>query len=398
MQTKKTPSNGVLKITLLVAASMTVMSGATIAPSLPQIQAVFATQPNAPLLTRLVLTIPGLFIAAISPLTGWIVDRFGRKPLLLGSLVLYGFAGTSGYYLDSLYSIIIGRAFLGIAVAGIMTTTSTLVADYFAGEERNRFTGLQGMFTAIGGIIFISLGGFLADIHWRMPFLVYLLAFVVIPAVLLVLYEPTRFTRDKNAPKAILSGNTKKWMAINYGAAFLGMAIFYMIPVQIPFILNEMGNVSNAQIGQAIASGMVAGALVSFNYSRLRKWLNFTQVYIVIFLMMALGYAVVWQAQSYFHIIVGMVANGLGFGMLMPNTSLCLMAMAPLELRGRILSGVNSFIFIGQFVSPIMVQPIANQIGLQASFAVFALVMVGIALFFGGLYWQDRYRPSVQKA
>lgn len=380
----------VLKATLLLAATMTVMSGATIAPSLPQIQEVFSSNPNAALLTRLVLTIPGLFIAVVSPVTGWIVDQFGRKRLLIFSLVLYGFAGTSGYYLDSLLLIIVGRALLGIAVAGVMTTTSTLVADYFEGEERNKFTGLQGMFTAIGGIIFISLGGFLADINWRMPFVVYLMAFMVIPTVVFVLYEPTITKRPKDAPKVKLSAYTKKWMFINYGSAFVGMAIFYMIPVQIPFILNKMGDVTNAQVGQAIASGMVAGAFVSFNYSRIRQRLNFTQVYSVIFILMAIGYFIVWQSESYMHIIFGMIANGLGFGMLMPNTSLCLMAMAPTELRGRILSGVNSFIFIGQFISPIMVQPIANALGLGGSFGVFGGVMVVISIFFMSLHFTDK--------
>ena len=389
-QEQPTGNTVVLKATLLIAATMTVMAGATIAPSLPQIQEVFSNNPNAAILTRLVLTIPGLFIAVISPLTGWIVDQFGRKKLLIFSLVLYGFAGTSGYYLDSLLLIISGRALLGIAVAGIMTTTSTLVADYFEGEERNKFTGLQGTFTAIGGIVFISLGGFLADINWRMPFLVYLLAFFVIPTVVFALYEPQLTKRLKGAPKVKLSAYTKKWMFINYSSAFIGMAIFYMIPVQIPFILNKMGGVSNAQIGQAIASGMVAGAFVSFNYSRVRKKLNFTQVYSVIFLMMAIGYFIVWQSQSYFHIILGLIANGLGFGMMMPNTSLCLMAMAPAELRGRILSGVNSFIFIGQFVSPIMVQPVADAFSLEAAFAVFGALMVVISLLFLILNFTDK--------
>lgn len=86
------------KATLLLIAALTIMSGATIAPSLPAIEAHFAATKNAGLLTRLVLTLPALFIAFCAPFAGGLADRFGRRPLLIGSIVLYGFAGISGLW------------------------------------------------------------------------------------------------------------------------------------------------------------------------------------------------------------------------------------------------------------------------------------------------------------
>jgi MFS family permease len=87
---------------LLLASSLTVMAGATIAPALPQIEATFAGTPHVELLTRLVLTVTAIFTVVGSPLAGLFVDRFGRKPLLMVGLVLYAVAGTSGLYVDSL--------------------------------------------------------------------------------------------------------------------------------------------------------------------------------------------------------------------------------------------------------------------------------------------------------
>ena len=116
---------------------MTVMAGATIAPSLPEMTRAFPNNPNAETLVKLVLTIPGLFIAITAPMSGWIIDRFGRIRLLVGMLLLYAIAGTSGLYLNSLFEIIVGRAFLGIAVGGIMTTAIALIGDYFEGETRS---------------------------------------------------------------------------------------------------------------------------------------------------------------------------------------------------------------------------------------------------------------------
>jgi len=122
---------------------MTVMAGATIAPSLPEMKRAFPDIESADTLVKLVLTIPGLFIAITAPFSGWIIDRFGRIKLLVTMLLLYAIAGTSGLYLDSLTEIIVGRAFLGIGVGGIMTTAIALIGDYFEGEERHKFLGVQ---------------------------------------------------------------------------------------------------------------------------------------------------------------------------------------------------------------------------------------------------------------
>ncbi|MDJ0569270.1 MAG: MFS transporter [Pleurocapsa sp. MO_192.B19] len=94
-----------IKATLLFTSSLTVMSGATIAPSLPAMQEYFATVPNSALLVRLVLTIPALFIAIGGLFAGQLVDRLGRKLLLIASTALYGLSGASGFVLNSLGTI-----------------------------------------------------------------------------------------------------------------------------------------------------------------------------------------------------------------------------------------------------------------------------------------------------
>ena len=55
---------------LLFVSSLTVMSGATISPALPEMQAQFSGTRNAELLVRLVLTMPALFIIICGPIAG----------------------------------------------------------------------------------------------------------------------------------------------------------------------------------------------------------------------------------------------------------------------------------------------------------------------------------------
>ena len=108
------------------------MANATIAASMPRMAEVFSDTPDSEFLAKLILTTPALFIVIFAPLAGYCIDRWGRLKFLYGSLLLYGAAGSSGFYLDSLPEILGGRACLGVAVAGIMTTTTTLLGDYFS--------------------------------------------------------------------------------------------------------------------------------------------------------------------------------------------------------------------------------------------------------------------------
>ncbi|MGL4420897.1 MAG: MFS transporter, partial [Gemmataceae bacterium] len=155
------------RATLLVASMMTVMAGGAVAAALPLFDAAFAEEPEHALLARLVLSLPALAIAVFAPLAGWVADRFGRRRLLVGGLVLYVLAGTTGVYLETPTTILIGRWFLGIAVAMIMTASSALVSDYFPPPERPRFLGLQAMFMSLGGVIFIPIGGLLSQFGWH---------------------------------------------------------------------------------------------------------------------------------------------------------------------------------------------------------------------------------------
>src|SRR3954451_24136955 len=160
-----------LKLTLLLVSSLTIMSVITISPALPQMTAAFSGVKNSALLVKLVLTIPALMIALFSPITGRLIDHYGRLKILWFALALYAVAGSAGFYLHNLYHILISRAVLGISVGMSMTIVITLIADYFEGIERQKFVGIQIAFMSMGGILFIGLGGILADQGWRYPFL-----------------------------------------------------------------------------------------------------------------------------------------------------------------------------------------------------------------------------------
>lgn len=363
-----------LKITLLLAASLTVMSGATIAPSLPAIKAMFSDVPNIALLTRLVLTVPALFIALSGPLFGALINRFGRLNLLYISLVLYAFAGSTGLWMDSLYHILIGRALLGVAVGGIMTICSTLVGDYFDGEERSKFTGMQGVFMSIGGVVFVGAGGLLADINWRFPFAIYLFSIIVIVLVAIALNEPKTDSdsveKDRNKTVEL----PYKTIGVILTTMFIGMLIFYMIPVQIPFLLVERGTETASLSGFAIAFSTVGGAIGASFYAYLKRKFTYQNLFSIIFITLAVGYIIIGLGITFTVTIIGLFVSGLGVGLLMPNATLWLLEITPLAKRGAIMGFFTSALYIGQFASPLLSQPITNKVGLGSTFVILAIV------------------------
>ena len=380
--------------TILLGSSLTVMAGTTIAPSLPEMSAVFQDLPNAQFLVQLVLTIPALLIAATAIIFGYLVDKVGRRPILIFSVLLYGIAGTSGYFLESLTAILVGRALLGLAVAGLMIGFTTLIADYFTGDERNKFMGYQAAVMAIGGVVFLLLGGVLADIGWRFPFLIYFFAFLIFPAVLYSIKEQRsqpekeKLEESENNPNLDLKG-----IAVIYLIGFLGMLVFSLGPIQLPFYLTNLTNASNSLVGATLAAQTGVAALFSLQYQRVKGKLSYLQVAILVFLAFGIGYSVIGFSSTYLPILLGLLISGIGLGLLLPTLNLWLVSIVPAALRGRAVGGMTTFVFIGQFLTPIAAQPITARVGPSGTF----LAGGGFLLLLAGLLYLSTRRISMKK-
>ncbi len=340
------------KLTLLLAATLTVMSGATIAASLPQMAEVFKSNPNALLLSKLVLTLPAIFIVFSSPIFGKLSDKFGRVKILNFCLLLYAISGVSGYFLNDLYSILIGRAFLGIAVGGISTMVITIVGDLFENEEREKFIGLQAAFMSLGGVVFIALGGVLAQQNWKLPFLIY---FFSLPILALSLIYLNSVPVQKVRPEKATNLKLFKPLIGVYLIAFLAMVIFYLIPTQVPFLLESIGIKNPVWAGLAIAVATFSSALMSLNFRKIKQKLSTGAIFYCLFGFISVGYLFVSFSNSYTQILISLIISGIGVGLIMPNVNTWLLKITPDEIRGSATGLLTTSLFAGQFASPIIV-------------------------------------------
>jgi len=381
------PSATGRKATLLLVACLTVMAAATIAPALPRMADAYRAVAGVELLTKLVLTAPALAIALCAPLAGAIVDRFGRLALLNGSLVLYGAAGAAGYVLQDLHAILASRFVLGVAIAGTMTTMTALAGDYFSGEARARFAALQSAAMSLGAVLTVGLGGVLADVDWRLPFLIYLSGWVALAPAVVFLAEPPRASGRAPAPgdaQRVAAGR----VAAAYAITLFAVVMFYMTPVQLPFLVRTIGIDASAAAGGAIAVSSLAAAAGAAAFPRVRRFDGPLGVYARALAAMALGYGLIGLADSYWLVVAGAVASGFGVGLFFPNSSLWVLALAPPALRGRMVGGLTATIFLGQFASPLVLEPVVAASSLAGAFGVAATAM---ALAAAGLFLLRRH-------
>ncbi|MDZ5699089.1 MFS transporter [Chelativorans sp. M5D2P16] len=367
--------------TILFLAALTIMAGATISPALPAIESHFSDSPQAAILTRLVLTVPALFIALSAPFAGVLADRYGRRPVAIAAVVLYGLAGSSGLVADSLPGLLIGRALLGVAVAGVMTVATALVGDFFSGAGRDRFMGLQAAFIGMGGLVFLTGGGLLAELHWRAPFLIYAIAFGLLPAIALFIPEPVLDRRpDTASPRAASAGLfTIPLMAV-FVAAVLNSIVFYLMPTQLPFHLRELGTAAPILAGMALGLMTLASALMSFYYGRVRRHVSVAGVFAVGFALLAGGLGIVALAEDYTAVLPGALLAGCAIGLVMPNLNSAAMGLADERHRGRVAGMLTASIFFGQFISPLISQPLSAQGGYASAFGFGAATIMAASL------------------
>lgn len=332
------------------------MGGALIAPALPFIREHFSAEPEADMLVRLILTSPGLAVALSAPFVGTLIERLGRKETLLAGLILYALSGTTGLYLESLVPLLACRILLGVSMAMIMTCATTLVADHYEGEARAKFMAMQSSSMALGGVVFLVAGGMLADLHWRAPFSVYGAALVVA-----ILAGAALSGRSKQATHTQHAATPPAYPVRTVVAAALAamitMSLFYLLPVQVPFIVKERLAGDATRAGLAVATSTLISALSSSQSPKVLARLGNAGALLFTFLLVGMGLVAVGLAQSWPPLLLGMCLVGLGGGQLMPNVNSWISQLVPPQRRPMLLGRATAAVFLGQFISPFIAIP-----------------------------------------
>lgn len=368
-------------ITLYGCGGISAMTIAAIAPSLPEMTQHFANVPDIDLLARLVVSIPTLLLALSGPLVGMIADRIGRKRLLVFALLLYASTGALPIFLDDLHGILGSRIALGLGMGILFTLAPALLADYYDDiPSRRKALATYAASTAAGGVLYVLLGGVLSDLHWRAPFLLYLAGLALLPGLIATITEPRVQSTTQEAAVGAPRPVRTPWFSLF--AIYLMVAatggVFLQMPLNLPFLLVDIGVTQASIAGYAIAWPLALMALCGPLFPKFRAHLSSPWIYSFIAGGMAIGYALLATANSLAIVVLALFAFGVGMSQMYANSSTWLMSLTDPKHRTRVLGGLTTAIYLGQFVLPFVAQPIIRDAGIRNSF----VFLVGVLVFF----------------
>jgi len=372
------PAGRLEAVILLLSSCLSVLGAVLLAPVLPRIQDAFADTSGVATLTPVVLTAPALVIGLTATVAGRIVDRVGRKRLLAGALVVYAFVGTAPLWLPSLRLIVVSRILVGLTEAAIMTCCTTLLADYFHGHQRERYFGLQVVYTTIAATVFFAVGGALGSHSWRTPFWLYA---VSLPLALLTARFVWQPAPRRTAATRALPRLPWRQLYAPVGVTLLGGLIFYVLIVELSFKLDSIGVTSTATIGAASAVGSLGTAIGAFLFGRLApQGPKFTVP--LAFGLSGVGLVGLALSSTVPAVVMFAVLTGFGNGLLLPALLTWALGSLTFEQRGRATGVWTSALFLGQFVCPLVILAVSGALGGLGS-ALMVLGAVALAAAVG---------------
>ncbi|MFC6594321.1 MFS transporter [Kitasatospora paranensis] len=372
----------------MAGSCLPILGAVLIAPVLPRMQDHFAHSAGAEALVPVALTVPALALGLLAPFAGVLIDRLGRRRLLVGATVAYAVVGTAPLWLDSLPAIVASRALVGVTEAVIMTSCTTLIGDYWTGRARDRFLALQTVCAALSATAFFVVGGAVGSAGWRAPFWAYAVSLLLAPMMAVVLRAPKETATGQDPAGGAAPGSGAgaaerrpfpfRRLAGTCTLTFFGAVVFYTVPVEMSFLLDDLGISAPAVIGLATA---VASAATVAGAAGFARFADGAQRYLpYVLALCAAGFGVMAVATAAPVLIAGAVVNCLGTGVLLPTLLTRAMALLGHEDRGRGTGLWNAAFFLGEFVCPLVLLGVSAAVGgLAGAVGVLAVATAAVA-------------------
>ncbi len=159
-----------------------------------------------------VLTAYIVAAAIATPLTGWLVDRFGQKRVFMASVLGFTVASALCGLSNTLFQIVVARLLQGVFGAALVPMSQMVLMDINPREKQGSAMAVWGMGVMVGPILGPTLGGWLTDSYdWRWVF------FINVPIGALAAFGIWRFIRPNPA--------TRRMQFDAFGFATLSIAI-----------------------------------------------------------------------------------------------------------------------------------------------------------------------------
>ncbi|WP_226037997.1 MFS transporter [Aquibacillus saliphilus] len=341
-----------------------------------------------------IITVYSIVAIFLIPIAGYLSDRYGRKVVIIPSLILSGLGGlVSGYAAwkmnDPFMIILTGRILQGIGVSGTAPIVLPLVGDMFKKEKDVSSTlGLVETSNTFGKVLSPILGSLLAGIIWFLPF--FAIPIFCLSSALLVFFLVKKPVDDKKGPNfSKFWKNTKKTFHIHGGwllSVFIIGAILMFILFGILFylssVLEENYDIDGIKKGFYLAGPLAALCLTSFVTGKViqdnlvkMKWITFFGI-----LIAAAAVVAVQFSSQFIYLLIVFLVCGIGIGAGLPCLDAMITESVQKDVRGTVTCIYSSARYVGVAVGPpitaiLMTKNLIWLVGLLAILALVAAIL-----------------------
>lgn len=305
-------------------SALTSLPGLAVSPILGELSTIFphATELDIQMLTSL----PSLLIIPFVLLAGKLAEKRDFIRLLRVGLWLFAASGVLYLFSSKMWQLMAVSALLGIGSGLIIPLSTGLISRYFTGEYRVRQFGYSSAITNMTLVVATAVTGYLAEVHWRLPFVVYLLPLVSL-VLSVYLKKDTASVTIRQASATVPSIKSVPVISGKYGIhvrhlvqlmLFYGLVTYIVLVVtfNLPFLM-EAHHFSSGNSGLMISLFFLAIMAPGFMLDSVVKLLgNKTKLYSL--LAIAAGLLLIWISPTEWLIVPGCILVGLGYGIIQP--------------------------------------------------------------------------------
>jgi DHA1 family multidrug resistance protein-like MFS transporter len=342
--------------------------------------------PGLDLWTAATASVSGLSMAIASPIWGVLGDRFGRKPMLLRSMI--GGAITVGliFFARSPTDLLVLR-FLQGATSGTVAAATALVA---VETPRNRVGWALGVVTsavALGGAIGPVVGGLAgAAFGLRLVFLGggVLLLLSTIPVFFIVRESPRRPRLGPQVGTLDLirqrPGAVRALTVLISSQGLVGLCNSATQQLVVLRLLDMLTSGVSAVTGVAFGFAGIASSGAAVFYTQVTRRLGYVRTTAIAAVMVAVAVSLIAIAPWVAVVVAGVALNGLFSGVVIPATASMIGLETPPEAQSTVFGANASSVALGFSIGPLIGGGVAATAGVPAALIVIAGLALALAV------------------
>ena len=343
--------------------------------------------------------IPRLFTG---PLTGFLADRFGRKPLVILGPVIRGLSCVGQFMADDYVTFLVLEMIGQVGVAMWGTSSNVLMSDVTETATRGRMLALRQMSMRFGFVLGPAAGGVLAALFGlQSVFLLNGVSKIVIVVVVLFLVRETRPEEAAVRPAGrgrsvtLAPFRDRSFLLVALATAAFAMSNAGVMQTLIPVFAVDVAQVDEAAVGFLISVASMVTFLFAFPNGVIadkygRKWSLVPGL-----LLLGIASFVLTLGSAYALLVVAVSVKGLGEAMALGTTQTYAMDLAPTDRRGAYLGLYTFSQSLGATSGPLLLAALYAYVFPNAAFFTMAVVLLlaAVLLALGARETASRDRP-----